>query len=325
MAQQAVEIEIKPRRHVLDLDDYTPAELDLTMKTTDTMREVLSRNVKKVSVLQGKSIVNLLYEPSTRTRVSFEQAGKMLSADVINLSPSTSSAVKGESLLNTARTLQSSHIDFFVIRHPCAGAPNLLAQFVSGSVINAGDGAHAHPTQALLDLYTLRQHLGNLSGKKIAIVGDILFSRVARSNLWGLTSAGAQVVLCGPPTLLPITWLKAGHLPGAMQSVTITPILEEALDQADAVMVLRLQHERQRAGLLPSFREYAKGYQINESRLRYAKPSTFVLHPGPMNEGVEIDSAVAHGQRSLVQEQVTNGVAVRMALLYLLAVGPVEL
>ena len=309
------------RRHVLDLDDFSREELELVLSTARAMQEVLRRDIKKVPTLRGKTVVTLFYEASTRTRGSFEMAGKVLSADVINLAASTSSVAKGESLLNTARTLQAMGADVIVMRHPHAGAPYLLARHLDASVINAGDGAHAHPTQALLDLFTIQERLGGLSGRKVAIVGDVLYSRVARSNLWGLTAMGAQVVLCGPPTLLPQDLLQGEHLGEGdpLVGVEMEERVERALADADVVMVLRLQQERQQAGLLPSLREYARLYQINEARLRLAKRGALVLHPGPMNEGVEITPAVAHGAQSVIEEQVANGVAVRMALLYLLA------
>jgi aspartate carbamoyltransferase catalytic subunit len=312
---------LPPRRHVLDLDDYSIEEIELVMQTTDAMGEVLRRSIRKVPTLQGKTVVTLFYEPSTRTRVSFEQAGKVLSADVINLSIASSSVEKGESLLNTARTLEATQADVIIIRHGASGAANFLARCIEGSVINAGDGAHAHPTQALLDLYTLRQRLGSIEGAKITIVGDVLHSRVARSNLWGLAAAGAKVVLCGPPTLLPMDWLRDQHLQGRLASVSVTTSINDALDGADAVMTLRLQKERQQDGLIPSLREYARSYQINADRLKLAKTGAPVMHPGPMNEGVEISSDVAHGASSVIEAQVANGVAVRMAVLYLLATG----
>ena len=306
------------RKHVLDLDDFSTEEIEAVLQNADAMLEVLQRDIKKVPTLRGKSVITLFYEASTRTRVSFEQAGKILSADVINVSSSGSSAEKGESLYNTALTLQAMNADIIVMRHPHSGAPHFLARFLDASVINAGDGQHAHPTQALLDLYTIRKHLGRIAGLKVVIVGDVLYSRVARSNLWGLTKMGAGVVICGPPTLMPTDFLNGeqateGH---PFRAVTIEPNLEKALEGADVIMTLRLQLERQQAGHLPSLREYARIYGINQKRLELAKPGVLVMHPGPMNEGVEIDPEVAHGARSVIQEQVTNGVAVRMALLY---------
>ena len=312
--------QVKRRRHVLDLDDFTREEIEQVLDNADAMAEVLRRDIRKVPTLRGKSVVTLFMEPSTRTRVSFEQAGKVLSADVINVSDSGSSAEKGESLYNTALTLQAMSADAIVIRHPHAGAPHFLARHLDSCVINAGDGGHAHPTQALLDLYTIRSRLGAVEGLKVVIVGDVLYSRVARSNLWGLTKMGVQVVLCAPPTLMPQDFVNGyrsvdGH---PFASVRIESSVERALEDADVVMALRLQLERQKAGHLPSLREYSRMYGITRERLKLAKPDVLVMHPGPMNEGVEIDPDVAHGARSVIEEQVANGVAVRMALLYML-------
>ena len=311
-------LEVRGRRHILDLDDFTREEIEGVFQTANAMGEVQQRDIRKVPTLRGKSVVTLFMEPSTRTRVSFEQAAKTLSADVINVSSSGTSAEKGESLYNTALTLQAMNADIIVIRHPDAGAPHFLARYLNSGIINAGDGAHAHPTQALLDLYTIQGHLGRIEGLKVVIVGDILYSRVARSNLWGLTKMGAQVVLCAPPTLLPADFLNGfrsteGH---PFASVQIESSVERALEDADAVMALRLQLERQRAGHVPTLREFSRMYGITAERLKLAKPGVLIMHPGPMNEGVEIDPEVAHGARSVIEEQVTNGVAVRMALLY---------
>jgi aspartate carbamoyltransferase catalytic subunit len=310
------------RRHILDLDDFTRAEIQTVLDTADAMKEVLGREIRRVPALRGITVVTLFYEASTRTRASFELAGKALGADVINISAGGSSVEKGETLVDTVRTLQAIGADIVVMRHPSSGAPYLAARELNAAVVNAGDGLHAHPSQALLDLYTLRSRLGELRGRKILIVGDVLHSRVARSNLWGLTRMGAEVVLCGPPTLLPRSYLAPdaepvqGSLPGACVELD----LERALRGADAVMALRLQAERQEGGRLPSLREYSRLYEITDERLRRLAPNALVMHPGPMNEGVEIEPAVAHGPRSLVEEQVANGVAVRMALLYLLSV-----
>ena len=306
------------RRHVLDLDDYSRDEIDEVLENATAMDEVLQRDIRKVPTLRGKSVVTLFLESSTRTRVSFEQAGKILSADVINVSGSGSSAEKGESLYNTALTLQAMNADVIVVRHSHAGAPHFLARHLSSSVVNAGDGGHAHPTQALLDLYTIKRHLGRIDGVKVAIVGDLLYSRVARSNLWGLTAMGAQVVLCAPPTLIPPDLLNGYRTTEEhpFASVQIKTSVERALEGADVVMALRLQLERQQAGHLPTLREYSRMYGITTQRLELASPDVLVMHPGPMNEGVEIDPEVAHGARSVIEEQVTNGVAVRMALLY---------
>ena len=306
------------RRQILDLDDYSPAEIEEVLQNSAVMKEVLHRDIRKVPALRGKSIVTLFMEPSTRTRVSFEQAGKILSADVINVSGSGSSAEKGESLYNTALTLQAMNADMIVIRHPHAGAPHFLARHLDSCVINAGDGSHAHPTQALLDLFTIKSRLGGIEGLRVAIVGDIMYSRVARSDLWGLTRMGAQVVLCAPPTLMPPDFINGyrsaeGH---PFASVRIETTVEDAIEGADVVMALRLQLERQSTGHLPTVREYSRMYSITSQRLKLAKPGVLVMHPGPMNEGIEIDPDVAHGARSVIEEQVTNGVAVRMALLY---------
>ncbi len=304
-------------RHILDLDDFSRQEIELVFKTTDAMKEILSREIKRVPTLRGKTIITLFYEPSTRTRVSFELAAKNLGADVASLIASASSVVKGESLIDTVSALQALGADIIVMRHPQSGAPYLVAQHLGVSVINAGDGWHAHPTQALLDLYTIQQRIGRVEGLKVVIIGDIMHSRVARSNIWGLTLMGAEVVLCGPPTLLPIGLDSEAALP----RVLIETNLDHAIREADVVMPLRLQLERQKRGLIPSIREYAELYQLNGRRLKMAKPSALVLHPGPMNEGVEIAPDVAHGAQSVIEQQVTNGVAVRMALLYILARG----
>jgi len=302
--------------HILDLDDFTREEIELVFQTTRAMKEILSRPIKRVPTLRGKTIVTLFYEPSTRTRLSFELAAKYLSADVVNLNASVSSVAKGESLIDTLGTLQALGADIIVIRHPHSGAPYIAARHIEASIVNAGDGWHAHPTQALLDLYTLYEHKANLNGLKAVIIGDIMHSRVARSNIWGLTTMGIGVTLCCPPTLLPIG-LGEEQLP----PVKIEPNIELALDGADMVMTLRLQLERQKSGLLPSIREYINLYQLTEARLARAKPDALVFHPGPVNEGVEISPTVAHGPQSVIKEQVANGVAVRMALLYLLTGG----
>ena len=306
------------RRHVLDLDDFRTDEIDTILQNANVMQEVLRRDIRKVPTLRGKTIVTLFYEPSTRTRASFEQAGKILSADVINVSGEGSSSDKGESLYNTALTLQAMNADIIVIRHPHSGAPHFLARHLSSSVINAGDGMHAHPTQALLDIYTIKSHFGHVEGLKVVIVGDLLYSRVARSNLWGLVKMGANVVLCGPPTLIPSDF-QNGHLSTeghAFGSVQVETNVERALDGADVVMALRLQLERQQSGHFPTVREYSRMYSITAQRLKLAKPHVLVMHPGPMNEGIEIDPEVAHGARSVIEEQVANGVAIRMAVLY---------
>jgi len=322
------------RRHVLDLDDFSRSEIEAVMDTADAMREVQAREVPRVPALRGKTLVTLFYEASTRTRASFELAAKALGADVINIAVSGSSVQKGESLYDTVRTLQAVGAQVLVMRHGSSGAPYLVARHVQMNVINAGDGWHAHPTQGLLDLYTMRSHLGDLRGKRVVIVGDIAHSRVARSNLWGLSTVGAQVVMCAPPTLLPYGMpsrsrrpLRASadgapaEEPLALPRVQVETDLDRAVEGADVVMALRLQLERMTSGLLPSLREYARLYQVNEERLARARPGALVMHPGPMNEGVEISPAVARSLQSVIEEQVTNGVAVRMAVLYLLARG----
>jgi len=309
-------------RHLLDVLTLDSRDLDLVMRTADEMRRILARPIPKVPALRGLSVTILFYEASTRTRVSFEVAAKNLSADVVNITAAASSVAKGESLIDTVRTVEALGADVLVMRHGRSGAPDLAARVFGGHVINAGDGWHAHPTQALLDLYTLRDHLpnGDLRGRKVVIVGDILHSRVARSNVWSLTTAGADVWLCGPATLLRGFEPLAAALP-ASRRLTVTTSIDAALAGADAVMALRLQQERMSSGLLPSVREYAARYQLNAARMAGSAPDAIVLHPGPMNEGVEIAPDLAAGGRSVITEQVANGVAVRMAVLYLLARG----
>ena len=311
------------RQHVLDLDDFSADEIEQVLQTSEAMKEVLRRDIKKVPPLRGKVVMTLFLEASTRTRISFEEAGKVLSAEVINMSGSGSSVEKGESLLNTALTLQAMGADIIVMRHPHAGAPNFVARSLERvSIINAGDGLHAHPTQALLDLYTIREKVGRIEGLKIVIVGDVLHSRVARSNLWGMTTMGAQVTLCGPPTLLPQEMMhshSAADGRGLLPAVEVETDLDRALEGADVVMALRLQEERQDAGFLPSLREYTRRWQVTQKRLERAQPHVLVMHPGPLNEGIELATGLAHGERSAIEEQVANGVAVRMALLYMLA------
>src|SRR5262245_16634311 len=307
-------------RHLLDVDGLSRDDLELVLRTTDEMPEVLARPIPKVPALRGTTVTILFYEASTRTRVSFEVAAKNLSADVVNVAAATSSVSKGESLVDTVRTLEALGADMLVIRHSVSGAPYLAAETFGGSVLNGGDGWHAHPSQALLDLYTLRSRLpgGSPAGRKIVILGDVLHSRVARSNVWTLTAMGADLWLCGPSTLLRgfEAWAARG---AAGRRFTVTSDVDAALRDADAVMALRIQKERMEGGLLPSLREYAARYGLTRERLRSAKPEVVVMHPGPMNEGVEIAADVATDPRSVITTQVTNGVAVRMALLYLLA------
>jgi aspartate carbamoyltransferase catalytic subunit len=308
------------RRHVLDTNDWSRGEIEAVLETTGAMVEILQRPVRKAPPLRGKTVILFFAESSTRTRVSFELAAKALSADVTNITASGSSVEKGETLFDTVRTLEALGGDIVVMRHASSGAPYFVAERTGAAVINAGDGWHAHPTQGLLDAYTLRDALGDLDGKRIVIVGDVLHSRVARSDINTLAPLGARITLSGPPTLMPAAW-RRGELPPC---VTYEPDLDRALDSADAVIALRLQKERQESGLLPSLREYTRVWGLTEQRVARMRPKAPVMHPGPMNEGVEIDASVAHGARSLVERQVTNGVAVRMALLYLLVGTPLE-
>lgn len=299
------------RKHLLGLDGVSQDEISLILKTAEAMKEIFTRKVKKVPTLTGKTVVNLFYEPSTRTRASFELAGKMLSANMMNLSSSSSSIVKGESLIDTGKTLEAMGADIIIMRHSAPGAPHLLAQHVAASIINAGDGAHEHPTQALLDMFTIKEKKQEIAGLTVLIVGDILHSRVARSNIFGLLTMGATVRVVGPATLIPMEYKKLG--------VEIYYNLQEALDGADVVNILRIQKERQKKGLFPSIREFHRFYGMNAEVLPYLKDDLLILHPGPMNQGVEIDPIIASDQRAVIEEQVTNGVAVRMALFYLLA------
>lgn len=307
------------RKDLLGTAELSVGEINLILDTAETFREVSSRRIKKVPTLRGKTIINLFFEASTRTRTSFEIAAKRLSADAINISASTSSVVKGETLVDTAQNLQAMSPDAIVIRHSSSGAPHQIARIVEASVINAGDGAHEHPTQALLDALTIRQRKDRISGLKVAIIGDILHSRVARSNAHLLAKLGAEVVLAGPRTLLPFGFERQiGPTEG---SVRFASDINDALRDADVVMMLRIQLERQSGGFFPSLREYSIHFGLNQRRLGLAKPDAIVLHPGPVNRGVEIDSDVADGALSAILDQVNNGVAVRMAILYLLAGG----
>jgi aspartate carbamoyltransferase catalytic subunit len=313
-------------RHLLDVDGLSAADLDLVMRTADSMKEILRRPIPRVPTLRGRNVTILFYEASTRTRVSFETAAKNLSADVVNIAAATSSVSKGESLVDTIRTIEALGADMLVMRHPRSGAPYLAARVFGGHVLNGGDGWHGHPTQALLDLYTLRERLpgGRVAGRKIVILGDILHSRVARSNVWSLTTSGADVWLCGPATLLRGFEQWAAAMPPD-RHLTVTSDLRSALRGAHAVMALRLQQERMASGLLPSLREYSMRWGLTLETLRMARPDALVMHPGPMNEGVEIAAEVAELDRAVITTQVANGVAVRMALLYLLAgSGPIE-
>ena len=298
------------RKDLLGLEELNAEEIGAILDTAEAFRAVLDRPIKKVPTLRGKTVANLFYEPSTRTRFSFELAEKRLSADSLNFSVSTSSAVKGESLKDTVRNIEAMGVDFVVIRHGASGAPHYIARNVRASVINAGDGQHEHPTQGLLDIFTMRRKLGRLQGIKVAIIGDIAHSRVVRSNIWGLTKLGAEVRVCGPSTLIPMEIERMG--------VTWTWRVEEALEGADVVNILRIQKERQSANLLPSLREYSLYFGVTQERLRRASPDVVIMHPGPMNRGIEIAQDVAEDPRNVILDQVTNGVAVRMAVLYLL-------
>jgi aspartate carbamoyltransferase catalytic subunit len=300
-------------KDLLGIETLTPDEISLLLDTAESMRAIADRAIKKVPALRGRMVVNLFFEASTRTRFSFETAEKWLSADSLNFSAKGSSVEKGESLLDTAKNLQAMSPDLIVIRHGSPGVPHFLARHLAAGVVNAGDGAHEHPTQALLDAMTIRQRLGGLEGLAVTIAGDIAHSRVVRSNIWLLTKMGARVTVCGPPTLLP---------PGIDQmGVAVTTSLDEALDGADVVMMLRMQLERQGRSLFPSVREYHRLYGLDAARLSRAKPEAIVMHPGPMNRGVEISSDIAASSRSVILDQVANGVAVRMAVLYLLLGG----
>lgn len=299
------------RKHLLGLEELSADEITLLLNTAEGMKEIFTRTVKKVPTLRGKTVCNLFFENSTRTRTSFELAAKRLSADVINFNVATSSVVKGESLLDTARTIQAMGADFVVMRHSCPGTPHLLSQRLHMSVINAGDGAHEHPTQGLLDTFTIREKKGRIEGLKIAIVGDILHSRVARSDVWAWTKLGAKVTLVGPSTLVPKGFEQLG--------CEIHHNLKEGIEGADVINLLRIQLERQRKNLFPSIREYRLLYGLTRERLKFAKPDVLIMHPGPVNRGVEISQEVADGPHSVINEQVTNGIAVRMAVLYLLS------
>ena len=301
------------RKDLLALADLEREEIDLILETAESFKEVSTRQIKKVPTLRGRTVVNLFFEPSTRTRASFELAGKRLSADVINVSAAASSTVKGETLLDTARNIEAMQADFIVVRHAAAGVPALLARAVYSSVINAGDGAHEHPSQGLLDLMTIKEKKGEIAGLKVVIVGDILHSRVARSDIRGLKKYGADIHLVGPPTLIPEAIEGWG--------VTVHYRIDPALAAADVIILLRLQRERQARACIPTLREYAVGYGLDARRLSLADPDVLVMHPGPINRGIELTSEVADGLSSVILAQVTNGIAVRMALLFLLSEG----
>jgi aspartate carbamoyltransferase catalytic subunit len=297
------------RKDLLGIHDLSAEEITFVLDMADAFKQVGTRDVKKVPALRGKTLVNFFVEPSTRTRTSFEIAATRLSADVINISAATSSLTKGETLKDTAKILEANHADLIVIRHSSAGAAHFLAPRLRSSIINAGDGAHEHPTQALLDLYTIRERRGSIAGLHVAIVGDILFSRVARSNIFGLLKLGARVTLVGPSTLVPRAFERLG--------VTVTHRIDEVLPTVDVVNLLRIQHERQRKGYFPGIGEYVRLFGLTKARAKLLKPDCLIMHPGPINRGVEIDSDLADGVQSVILDQVTNGLAVRMAVLYL--------
>jgi aspartate carbamoyltransferase catalytic subunit len=298
-------------RHLLGLEGVPAEDLTAILDTTETFREVLDRKIKKLPTLRGITILNLFYEPSTRTKISFELAEKRLSADTIGFSKSTSSVKKGESLRDTVQNIEAMKIDMVVVRHSSSGVPYYLTKCMDANIINAGDGTHEHPTQALLDMFTIRQKYGRLDGLRVVLVGDVMHSRVVKSNIWGLKALGASVALCGPATLIPY---------GVEQfECDVYTDIDEALDGADVVNVMRIQLERQKSGMFPSQREYTNLFGINKDRLKRLNRNYTIMHPGPMNRGVEITTDVADGDKSVILEQVTNGVAVRMAVLYLLS------
>jgi aspartate carbamoyltransferase catalytic subunit len=298
-------------KHILGINELSREDIVTILDTAESFKEINTRDIKKVPTLRGKTIINLFFENSTRTRTSFEIAGKRLSADTVNISASASSVSKGETLEDTARNIEAMHPDIIVMRHSASGAPHYLAERLNCSVVNAGDGAHEHPSQALLDLFTIRQHKGRIEGLKVAIVGDITHSRVVRSNLYALNKMGAEVRLCGPGTMIPPGIEKLG--------ATVYTDMNEAIRDADVIMMLRIQMERQGKSLIPSVREYAKFYGLNTTNVTLAKPDALVMHPGPINRGVELSSYVADGAQNVILDQVENGVAVRMALLYLVS------
>jgi aspartate carbamoyltransferase catalytic subunit len=297
------------RRHFLDIQSLSPEELLTILETARGFKAVGNRAIKTVPALRGKTVINLFVEPSTRTRISFELAAQRLTADVINFSADTSSLRKGETLRDTARNLEAMNADIIIIRHSAAGAPHFLARFLQASVVNAGDGAHEHPTQALLDVFTILEKKRRIEGLKVTIMGDILFSRVARSNIWALQKLGAQVTLCGPPTLAPKIFEQMG--------CRVCWNVDDALRDADVVNLLRIQHERQRQSMFPGVSEYRAQFGLDRARMAGLKNDVLIMHPGPINRGVEIDADTADGERSVILEQVTNGLAVRMAVLYL--------
>jgi len=307
------------KKHLLDIESLTAEEITTVLDTARGFKAVGERAIKKVPALRGKTVVNFFVEPSTRTRISFELAAQRLSADIVNFSVEASSFKKGETLKDTALNLQALNADFIIIRHSASGAPHFLSRVLDAHVINAGDGAHEHPTQALLDTFTIREHKGKIAGLNVTILGDILYSRVARSDIWALTKLGANVTLCGPSTLVPKTFEQMG--------CRVTHNVDEAIRDADVINLLRIQHERQRKTMFPGIGEYTQLFGLNKARFAKTKPDALIMHPGPINRGVEIDSEIADCSRSVILEQVTNGLAVRMAVLFLVngGKGPQEI
>src|SRR2546426_3162441 len=301
------------RKHLLDIESLAPEEIITVLDTAQAFKAVGQRAIKKVPALRGKTVINLFIEPSTRTRISFELAAQRLSADIINFTAEASSLRKGETLKDTARNLEALNADIIIMRHSATGAPHFLSRFLKGSVVNAGDGAHEHPTQALLDTFTIREKKGKIAGLNVTILGDILYSRVARSNIWALLKLGANITLCGPSTLVPRVFEQMG--------CRVTHNVDEAIVEADIINLLRIQHERQRKTMFPSIGEYAALFGLNKERFARTKPDALIMHPGPINRGVEIDSEIADSTRSVILEQVTNGLAVRMAVLFLCSGG----
>jgi aspartate carbamoyltransferase catalytic subunit len=301
------------RKHLLDIESLTPEEIITVLDTARAFKAVGERAIKKVPALRGKTVINLFIEPSTRTRISFELAAQRLTADVINFSAEASSLKKGETLKDTARNLEALNADIIIIRHSATGAAHFLSRFLNSCVVNAGDGAHEHPTQALLDVFTIREKKGKIAGLNVTILGDILYSRVARSNIWALLKLGARVTLCGPSTLVPRVFEQMG--------CRVTYNVDEAIADADIINLLRIQHERQRKSMFPSLGEYVSLFGLNKKRLERTKPDALIMHPGPINRGVEIDSDIADCKRSVILDQVTNGLAVRMAVLFLVNGG----
>ncbi len=301
------------RKHLLDIQSLSAEEIVTVLDTARAFKAVGERAIKKVPALRGKTVINLFIEPSTRTRISFELAALRLTADIINFTAEASSLKKGETLKDTARNLEALNADIIIIRHSATGAPHFLSRFLNASVVNAGDGAHEHPTQALLDAFTIREKRGRIEGLNVTILGDILYSRVARSNIWALSKLGAKITLCGPPTLVPKVFETMG--------CRVTYDVEDAIAQADIINLLRIQHERQRKTMFPGIGEYISLFGLNQNRLTRTKPEVLIMHPGPINRGVEIDSDIADSERSVILEQVTNGLAVRMAVLFLVSGG----